>query len=239
MNKTLTGPRSEPDTPAAPAATVATAPSPAEARPTEAGGPWRQARVDVFEAALLLRCTGITVSRYPRHHHRPARPAHVFAEFSDPHAAGRLVALLCAAGVPAGRDEVVAGVRRQYRLHRVSVPVPWRAAARRLLDDAWQEGWEVLLDTTATGASSPRRSHRSALSVAAWRAALLAAGRRSRSSSFGVRVSDRDTAALLLRAARMLGVPAAIQARTGCWLLTVPPGGPLETLQRAATLHPR
>jgi hypothetical protein len=210
-----------------------------EARTAEARSPWRQARVDVFEAALLLRCTGITASRYPRHQHRPTRPAHIFAEFGDPQAANRLVALLSTVGVPAVRDEVVAGVRRQYRLHRVSVPVSWRATARRLLDVAWHEGWEVLLDTTATGTSSPRRSHRSALSVAAWRAALLAAGRRSRSSSFGVRVSDRDTATLLLRAARMLGVPAAIHARTGCWLLTVPPGGPLATLQRVATLHPR
>lgn len=232
MNPTLTEPRAQPDTPdaAVPEQTGA---------PPEARNGWRQARVDVFEAALLLRCTGITSSRYPRHDHRPVLPPDVFAEFSDAQAANRLAALLRAAGVPAGRDEVIAGGRRQYRLHRVSVPAPWRTDARRQLDGAWQEGWEVLLDTTVTGSSSPRRSHRAALSVAAWRAAMLAAGRRSRSSSFGVWVSDRDTATLLLRGARMLGVPAAMHARTGCWLLTVPSGAPLEMLRRATTLLPR
>jgi hypothetical protein len=209
-----------------------TAPAPAHS--------WRQARVDVFEAALLLRCTGIASSRYPRHRHRaPALPPDVFAEFSAPAAANRLAALLRAAGVPTGRDEVIAGGRRRYQLHRVSVPEPWRAGAHQQLDDAWQEGWDALLDTATTGSSSPRRSHRVALSAAAWRAALLAAGRRSRSVSLGVRVSDRDTATLLLRGARMLGVPAAMHSRTGCWLLTVPPGPPLETLLRATTLYPR
>jgi hypothetical protein len=232
MNLMLTEPRTQPDT------LQATVPEQTGA-PPETPNRWRQARVDVFEAALLLRCTGITWSRYPRHHHRPVLPTDVFAEFSDAQAANRLAVLLRAAGVPAGRDEVIAGGLRQYQLHRVSVPGPWRAAARRQLDGAWREGWEALLDITATGSSSPRRSHRAALSVAAWRAALLAAGRRSRSSSFGVRVSDRDTAALLLRSARMLGVPAAMHARTGCWLLTVPSGAPLETLRRATTLLPR
>jgi hypothetical protein len=232
MNLTLTEPRTQPETPEA-AVPERTGASP------EARNGWRQARVDVFEAALLLRCTGITSSRYPRHNHRPVLPPDVFAEFSDAQAANRLAALLRAAGVPAGRDEVIAGGRRQYQLHRVSVPAPWRAAARLKLDGAWQEGWEALLDTAATGSSSPRRSHRAALSVAAWRAAMLAAGRRSRSASFGVRVSDRDTATVLLRGARMLGVPAAMHARTGCWLLTVPSGAPLEVLRRATTLLPR
>lgn len=208
--------------------------------PPTRGHTWRQAQVDVFEAAQLLRCTGIASSRYPRHHHRPpALPPDIFAEFSDSAAANRLAALLRAAGVPAGRDEVVAGGRRRYQLHRVSVPEPWRAAAHQQLDGAWQEGWDVLLDTATTGSSSPRRSHRVALAAAAWRAALLAAGRRSRSVSLGVRVSDRDTATLLLRGARVLGVPAAMHPRTGCWMLTVPPGPPLAALLRAATLHPR
>lgn len=202
---------------------------------------WRQARVDVFEAALLLRCTGITSARYPRHRHPrpPALPPDVFAEFSTGAAANRLAALLRAAGVPAGRDEVVAGVRWQYRLHRVTVPPSWRQPARQRLDDAWQEGWDVLLDTDATGTSSPRRAHRAALAMAAWRAALLAASRRSRSGPLGVRVSDRDTATLLLRGARVLGVPASMQARTGCWLLTVPPGTPVETVLRAVAPLPR
>jgi hypothetical protein len=119
------------------------------------------------------------------------------------------------------------------------VPEPCRAGAHQQLDDAWQEGWDALLDTATTGSSSPRRSYRVALSAAAWRAALLAAGRRSRSVSLGVRVSDRDTATLLLRGARMLGVPAAMHPRSGCWLLTVPPGPPLETLLRVTTLYPR
>ena len=189
---------------------------------------------------MLLRCTGITSSRYPRHHRRvPALPPDVFAEFSDGSAADRLAALLIAAGVPAGRDEVVAGGRWKYQLHRVSVPGPYRTVARDRLDEAWQEGWEVLLNTAATGSSSPRRSHRMALATAAWRAALLAAGRRVRAESLGVRVSDRDTAALLLRAARMLGVPATMHSRTGCWLLTVPPGEALQTMLRTVALLPR
>jgi hypothetical protein len=238
MSLTLSKPWTEPDTPES-AAPAQTCTSPTH-HPPEARSPWRQAKVDVFEAALLLRCTGIASSRYPRHNHRqPALPPGVFAEFSDSSAANRLAALLRAAGVPAGRDEVVAGGRWRYEVHRVSVPQQLRVAARRQLDAAWQEGWDILLDTTVTGNSSPRRSHRAALSAAAWRAALLAAGRRLRSASLGVRVSDRDTATLLLRGARMLGVPAGMQPRTGCWLLTVPPGPPLETLLRATTLFPR
>jgi hypothetical protein len=236
MSLTLNEPRTEPDTPGS---VVAAARTRAAHHPPEARNPWQQAKVDVFEAALLLRCTGITSSRYPRQERRrPALVPDVFAEFSDSAAANRLAALLRAAGVPAGRDDVIAGGRWRYQVYRVSVPRQWRAAAGRQLDAAWQEAWEVLLDTAVTG-SSPRRSQRCALSAPAWRAALLAAGRRSRSSSLGVRVSDRDTATLLLRGARMLGVPAAMQPRTGCWLLTVPPGPPLETLLRAATLLPR
>ncbi|MBX6354422.1 MAG: hypothetical protein IRZ05_01050 [Micromonosporaceae bacterium] len=200
---------------------------------------WRQARVDVFEAAMLLRCTGIASPRHPRHRRvAPALPPGVFAEFSDPAAADRLATLLSAAGVPAGRDEVIAGGRRRYRVHRVSVPEAYRIDARRQLDEAWQEGWDALLETSATGSSSPRRAHRVALSAAAWRAALLAAGRRSRSVSLGVRVSDRDTATALLRGARTLGVPADMHPRTGCWLITIPAGTPLQTLLRAAALHP-
>jgi hypothetical protein len=234
MSLTLSRPWATPDTPES----VVPAQTPARHAPER--NPWRQAKVDVFEAALLVRCTGITSPRYPRHNRaRPALPPDVFAEFSDSSAANRLAALLQAAGVPAGRDEVVAGGRWRYRIHRVSVPRQWRAGARHRLDAAWQEGWEALLDTAVTGNSSPRRSHRSALSAAAWRAALLVAGRRSRSSSLGVRVSDRDTATLLLRGARMLGVPAVMQPRTGCWLLTVPPGPPLEALLRATALLPR
>lgn len=189
---------------------------------------------------MLLRCTGITSSRYPRHHRpAPALPLDVFAEFSEGSAANRLAALLRAAGVPASRDEVVAGGRWRYQLHRVSVPGPFRTVARERLDNAWHEGWDVLLNMAVTGSSSPRRSHRLALATAAWRAALLAAGRRVRAESLGVRVSDRDTAAVLLRAARMLDVPAAMQSRTGCWLLTVPPGDHRETLLRMVALLPR
>jgi hypothetical protein len=198
---------------------------------------WRQAKVDVFEASLLVRCTGITSPRYPRlGRPAPLLPPAVFAEFSEVAPADRLSSLLRAAGVPTARDEVSAGGRWRYRVQRVNVPESCIPSARRRLDDAWQEGWTALLSTSATGNSSPQRSHRAALAAAAWRAALLAGGRRPRSQSLGVRVSDRDTAAVLLRSARMLGVQATMLSRTGCWLLTVPAGPAMETLSQAIAL---
>lgn len=242
MNVTLTA-IAAPANPAAAArstATFASAP-PAQANPGPVASTqsWRRARVDEFEAAVLVRCTGITSPRYPRTSRPVPPPPAVFAEFSDPAPADRLATLLRLTGVPASRNEVCAGGRRRYLLQRVDVPDRVRPGARLRLDDAWHEGWEALLSTAATGSSSPQRSYRAALSAAAWRAALLAAGRRPRSESFGVRVSDRDTATLLLRAARVLGVPATMLSRTGCWLLTVPAGAPLESLLRAVVLLPR
>jgi hypothetical protein len=231
MNATLTATAPSIDTPASPPISAMSAP------PATPAQSWRQAKVDVFEAALLIRCTGITSPRYPRlGRPAPLLPPTVFAEFSEAAPADRLSHLLRAAGVPTSRDEVSAGGRWRYQVQRVNVPESCIPSARRRLDDAWQEGWNALLSTSATGSSSPQRSHRAALAAAAWRAALLAGGRRPRAQTLGVRVSDRDTAAVLLRGARMLGVPANMLSRTGCWLLTVPAGAPMDALLHAIAL---
>ena len=175
-----------------------------------------------FEAAVLLRCTSITVSRYPRLRRPASRPPAVLAEFSDDRPADRLIELLTAGTVAATRVDLTAGGHRQHRLFRVVVPAEQTKPLRRLFDLAWTAGRNELLAGLPVGTTSPRQAVRWALATAAWRAALLAAGPRSRPDYLGIRVSDPDTAAVLVRSARVLEVPVTARTAGGCTLLAVP-----------------
>lgn len=180
-----------------------------------------------FEAMCLVQCTDL--ARPPRQpgrrrpewrHADDSRPA-ALAEFNRENAASRLVALLADLGFPVSAEVRAGGGRRRYYLHRVLVPEPERTELTGVLGAAWRHGRAALLTTEPVGASSPRHAHRAVLAEAAWRAALLAGGRRLRADSLGVRVCHQEMAAVLVRAGRMLGVAPAVQLRQGCLLVTV------------------
>jgi hypothetical protein len=179
-----------------------------------------------FEATCLIQCTD--VSRVPGR--RPgARAGHpvaplvlpALAEFDGEDAAVRLATLLGDLGFAATREVTIGGGRRRYQVHGVVVPPAQRDGAHRLLATAWRQGRRALLGTDPVGSSSPRNARRTALARAAWRAALLAGGRRLRGDSLGVRLGDQEMAAMLVRAARLLGVTASVLTRPGCLLVTV------------------
>ena len=68
------------------------------------------------------------------------------------------------------------------------------------------------------------------LAAAAWRSALLAAGRHVRRHILGVRLTDRELAAVLIRAAAVLDVPARLRPGTGCFLVSVADGPDRERI---------
>jgi hypothetical protein len=177
-------------------------------------------RVHQFEAAALLRCTNITASRYATARRPADRTPGLLAEFSQEWPADRLAELL-ADTVPTDRADLVAGGRRLHRLYRVTVPAGQVESTYRLLESAWSAGRRELLTGATLGSSSPRQALRWALAVAAWRAALLAAGRRRRPDYLGIRVGDPETAAVLVRSARVLDVPVSARSGGGCTLLAV------------------
>lgn len=181
-----------------------------------------------FESACLVQCTDVTRSpgrRRPQWHAAPvplSPAAAALAEFDQKDAAVRLASLLTDLGYAAGREVRTGGGRRRYDLQRVLVPEPQRAAANRMMAAAWRQGRQALLGTDPLGSSAPRHAQRVALARAAWRAALLAGGRRLRADILWVRLGDHDMAAVLVRAARLMGVTAEVTSRPGCLLVTVP-----------------
>ena len=178
-----------------------------------------------FESACLVQCTDITRlpgRRRPEWQAAPVDPTTTaLAEFDEKDAAGRLASLLTDLGYPAGREVRTGGGRRRYDVYRVLLAEPQRLAAIRTMATAWRQGRLALLGTDPLGSSSPRNGQRVTLARAAWRAALLAGGRRFRADLLCVRVGDHDMAAVLVRAARVLGVTAAVTKRPGCLLVTV------------------
>ncbi|MDQ7910696.1 hypothetical protein RB614_39990 [Phytohabitans sp. ZYX-F-186] len=202
------------------------------------GEPVRTARVPLdtvpadalpaaFEATSLIQCT--EVSRVPGRRRPewraagsmppPVLPA--LAEFDHAEAAVRLATLLDDLGFTAEHEVTIGGGRRRYQVHGVVIPPTQRDDAGRLLAAAWRQGRRALLGTDPVGSSSPRHARRGVLARAAWRAALLAGGRRLRADSLGVRLGDQEMAAVLVRAARLLGVTAGVLTRPGCLLVTV------------------
>jgi hypothetical protein len=172
-----------------------------------------------FESACLVQCTDVGGQRFrPDWHGTPApaaRTVPALAEFNQRDAALRLAVLLAELGYPARHEVHTGGGWRRFALQRVLVAEPQRAATKQLMATAWAHGCRALLETEPLGSSSPRSATRTALASAAWRSVLLAAGRGVRAGSLWVRVGDTEIVAVLVRAARLLGVKADAKARPG------------------------
>jgi hypothetical protein len=174
-----------------------------------------------FESACLVECVDTT---RPQRQPLPApvpQAGEAVAEFDREDAADRLVYLLEGLGCEAAREIRIGGGRRRYEVHRVLVPESQRLATSRMLSAARRQGRQALLGTEQLGASSPRHVQRVTLAQAAWRAALLAAGQRRRGHLLWVTLRDQEIAAVLVRAARLMGVNAEVARRPGCLVVTV------------------
>ena len=120
--------------------------------------------------------------------------------------------------VPVEHELAVGGLRRRYELHRLSVPREHRSAYANLLDAGWRQGRRELLGGPVPGASTARRSGVPGWRLGRWRAALLAGGRHVRRHCLGIRLADRDLAAVLVRGAALLEVPAVLRpGRAASW----------------------
>ena len=86
-----------------------------------------------------------------------------------------------------------------------------RAAYATMLEAGWRQGRRELLGGPVPGASTARRVWRPRLAAAAWRSALLAGGRHVRRHILGIRLADRELAAVLVRGAALLEVPALLR----------------------------
>ncbi|SNT41476.1 hypothetical protein SAMN05421812_105428 [Asanoa hainanensis] len=160
-------------------------------------------------------------SAAPAHTGAALRGGQVLAEFNQPEAAERLSRLLTDLGVTATWATLVGGGRRQYFVHRVTIPgSSWMQTVGQL-GLGWRQGRHFLLRTDPVGASSPHNARREALARRAWQAASLAAGRQRRGGLFGVRLADQEMAAVLVRSARLLGATASIRSRPGCLQVSV------------------
>jgi hypothetical protein len=166
-----------------------------------------------FEVACLLRCA---VAQ--------GQPASMI-EFDREDAAGRLTSLLTRLGCAAEREVHTGGGRRRYDLQRVLIPEAQHRATARMVAAAWRQGRQALLSTETLGSSSPRHAQRVTLAHAAWRAALLAGGRRRRGELTSVRLGDHEMAAVLVRAARVLDVSPEVSRRPGCFMVAIPARG--------------
>ncbi|NJP32611.1 hypothetical protein [Micromonospora thermarum] len=187
-----------------------------------------------FEAACLLRCVTPPAMVGTRRTTPVYRPGIV--EFNREDAALRMRQLLDRLDVPVTHERAVGGLRRRYELHRLTVPVARRHAYATALEAGWRQGRRELLGGPVPGASAARRVWRPRLAAAAWRAALLAGGRHVRRHILGVRLTDRDLAAVLVRGAALLDVPALLRPGTGCFLVSVAHGPDRDRILEAAEL---
>ncbi|MCO1599397.1 hypothetical protein M8C17_30005 [Micromonospora sp. RHAY321] len=189
---------------------------------------------DAFEAACLLRCTPPPTAARPT----AAPPSHSpGVEFNREDAAQRMRQLLARLDIPVRHEAAVGGLRRRYELHRLYVPREHHGAYARMLDAGWWQGRRELLGGPLPGASPARRRWVSQLAAAAWRAALLAGGRHVRRHILGVRLTDRELAAVLIRGAAVLDVPAVLRPGTGCFLVSVADGPDRQRILRSAAME--
>ncbi len=177
---------------------------------------------DAFETACLVRCMPPPAAPGPRHARQPGRPATI--EFNREEAARRARQLLDRLDIPVRHERAVGGLRRRYELHRLDVPREHRPGYVAMVENGWHRGRRELLGGAVPGASAARRLRRTQLAAAAWRAALLAGGRHVRRHILGVRITDRELAAVLVRGAALLDVPAMLRPGTGCYLVSVAHG---------------
>ncbi|GGM46084.1 hypothetical protein GCM10011608_33580 [Micromonospora sonchi] len=188
---------------------------------------------DAFETACLLRCMPPPATSSQRHGgQQPGFPATI--EFNREEAARRTRQLLDRLDIPARHELAVGGLRRRYELHRLHVPRERRPAYTAMMENGWRRGRRELLGGPVPGASTARRQWRTRLAAAAWRAALLAGGRHVRRHILGVRITDRELAAVLVRGAALLDVPALLRPGTGCYLVSVAHGPDRDRILRHA-----
>ncbi|MFC0509161.1 hypothetical protein [Micromonospora costi] len=191
---------------------------------------------DAFEASCLLRCMP------PPAGTRPARAADPgptpVVEFNREDAAQRMRQLLERLGVPVAHEFTIGGLRRRYELHRLQVGREHQLRYARLVEAGWRQGRRELLAAPVSGASAPRRVWIPRLAEAAWRSALLAGGRHVRRHILGIRLTDRELAAVLIRSAALLGVPAELRPGTGCFLVSVAAGPDRLRILHRTTLAP-
>ena len=190
----------------------------------------RAATLTAFEAAVLVRCTGAGGGGRARTSGvvRAQATTLVIGEFSSSEPADRLVAL-CPGSA---RRTYTAGDRHRYAIHQV-VGLP---GAVERLGDGWHRGYAELCAPPSTARPASRFRHARDLARVAWRAATLVAG-PTRAGAPGLRMPDLDTATLLIRAARLLDLPAGIATRPGGQILvTLPVGSARRHLDSIASL---
>ncbi|MGH3713249.1 MAG: hypothetical protein ACRDT4_07265 [Micromonosporaceae bacterium] len=158
----------------------------------------------------------------------------VLNEFNQSAAAHRLVRLLQALQIEARVDKSFEGGRHRFEVYRVFVSPGSGTALGRILDEAWRSSYLLLCRTNDRALARWQQRDRRALAVAAWRAALMAAGRR-RSGSLALRLADPDTTSVLVNSARAMGVHTRAQTRPGYQLLSVSPDSPYEQLLAVAS----
>jgi hypothetical protein len=188
------------------------------------GGGHRVSTVAAFEAAVLVRCTGVCGGGGRARGLGGTRarsfstPSGVLAEFNRGVAADRLAELLNTAGVDASVHRFTAGNRHRYEIFRVFAV----EGAGQFLDRAWAQGYLDLCGAPSLPRSPRQVRHCKQLAEAAWRGVLLVSG-PARSGSPGLRVADLDTATVLMRAGRMMRLPVQMTTRPGGQLLLVMP----------------
>ncbi|MEU7868607.1 hypothetical protein [Dactylosporangium sp. NPDC049140] len=181
------------------------------------GERYRASTVAAFEAAVLVRCTGVCGGggRARALGGTRARSLDgVLAEFNRGAAAERLAELLTAAGRTASVHRYTAGNRHRYEIFRVFAD----PGAGTFLDRAWAQGYADLCAAPAEPRSTRQVRHSRRLAEAAWRSVLMVSG-PARSGSPGLRVADLDTATVLVRAGRMMALPVRMSTRPGGQLL--------------------
>ncbi|MER7005774.1 hypothetical protein ABT297_22395 [Dactylosporangium sp. NPDC000555] len=188
------------------------------------GERYRALTVAAFEAAVMVRCTGVCGGGGRARAQGGARarsvpaPSGPLAELNRAVAADRLADLLSTAGFEASVHRYTAGNRHRYEIFRVFAD----ADAAVFLNRAWTEGYLDLCGAPAEPRSTRRVRHSRQLAEAAWRGLLMVSG-PARSRSPGLRVADLDTATVMIRAGRMLRLPVRMSTRPGGQLLLVMP----------------
>ncbi|WP_432975844.1 hypothetical protein [Dactylosporangium sp. CA-233914] len=188
------------------------------------GERYRASTVAAFEAAVLVRCTGVCGGGGRARALGGSRarvsssPAGVLAEFNRGVAAERLAELLNAAGYSASVHRYTAGNRHRYEIFRVFSD----EGAAAFLDRAWAQGYGDLCVAVTEPRSTRQVRHSRRLAEAAWRGVLMVSG-PARNGSPGLRVADLATATVLVRAGRMMALPVRISTRPGGQLLLVMP----------------
>lgn len=185
-----------------------------------------------FEAAMMMRCTVPISAR--RRMDSPLRlfgpsASGVLSEFNQAAAAYRLARLLDALGIDVRVEQNLNGGWHRYQVYRVVVSPGDGGQLQSILDSAWRSGHLLLCRSVDRLLTRWQQRDRRALATAAWRAALLAAGRR-RGGTLALRLADPDTTSVLVNGARFLGVQIRAQSRPGYHLLSVRPGTQSEQL---------